>query len=610
MAKKTGFGLVVLLVVLTMLLGACGTGQKVATSSKPATTSVAPATTAKPAATTTAAPAATTAKPSPTRPAPKYGGAITAILRDPPTTFDEAFGQPYRDAPMQLISDELLTGDWSKGPAGTGATTWAALGCADVEFSNEVGSLAESWQVPDAQTVIFKLRKGIHWQNKAPVNGREFVASDVKFTLDRLLKTTTSYLYTNYIGGWMDSVECTDNYTVVVHAVPEAKQRVKTPLVLGAICDLMCITPHEVIEKYNDMKDWKNVVGTGPFILDGFVENSSWSLKKNPDYWRTDPLHPGNKLPYVDSVKVLLISDPSTRLAAMRVMSADWLDQVETEDFKELTKSQPNIKSLKEFRPQVWNIYLRTDIKPFSDIRVRRAMHMSIDLKTIADKYYSGDAVALSYPVTPYKDFMDVYTPIEKLPASTQELFTYNPTKAKQLLAEAGYPQGFKTSIVCETQYVDILSLAKSYLANIGVDMEMDVREYAVWNSITTARTQKELAFRYQGIQLPFKLQAFRAGAPQNLSMVTDQKVEDAMTAIWSFQNMNDPAKRRATLKDISTYILDQAWFIQLPLPYVYTVWTPWLGDYHGEWRVGSYNDLNWTIYTWVDQDLKKSLGK
>ena len=84
---------------------------------------------------------------------------------------------------------------------------------------------------------------------------------------------------------------------------------------------------------------------------------------------------------------------------------------------------------------------MRMDQKPFNDIRVRRAMNLAINKKEIIDSFYGGNAEMHTYPFPP--SFKDVYTPLEKLPPSARELYTYNPEKAKKLLAEAGYPNGF-----------------------------------------------------------------------------------------------------------------------------------------------------------------------
>jgi len=85
------------------------------------------------------------------------------------------------------------------------------------------------------------------------------------------------------------------------------------------------------------------------------------------------------------------------------------------------------------------------------------------------------------------------YIPLEELPESCRELWDYNPEKAKQLLAEAGFPKGFETNVICQVRDTDLLSIVKADLAKIGVDMQIDPREFNVWKSIYLARSHTQM---------------------------------------------------------------------------------------------------------------------
>lgn len=114
---------------------------------------------------------------------------------------------------------------------------------------------------------------------------------------------------------------------------------------------------------------------------------------------------------------------------------------------------------------------------------------MAINFKSIVDNYYGGNAELLAQPVPPVPAFMNAYTPLEKLPDSTREMYEYHPDKAKQLLAEAGYTSGFKTNVITANtaQWIDLLSIIKNYWQKVGVDLEIQQREASVWKSIQTA---------------------------------------------------------------------------------------------------------------------------
>ncbi len=115
---------------------------------------------------------------------------------------------------------------------------------------------------------------------------------------------------------------------------------------------------------------------------------------------------------------------------------------------------------------------------------------MGINRRELVDQYYEGKADLFTWPVPPVVGYMDLFIPLEELPESVQELYEYKPEKARQLLAEAGYADGFKTSIlVWKPEDVDLLAVVKAYWAKIGVDLQIDVRDFAVFTSMSRKRT-------------------------------------------------------------------------------------------------------------------------
>src|SRR5262249_16536730 len=146
--------------------------------------------------------------------------------------------------------------------------------------------LAERWEAPDDTTYIFYLRQGVKWHNKPPVNGRELVADDVKFTFDRFLTIEGNpgrELLESVAG-----VEVVDRYTV--------KFLLKEPFVwlLDTLASGLCmwIIAPEVVKQYGDLKKVETAIGTGPFVLEQYEPNVKTVFRRNPDYFR-----PG--LPYV-----------------------------------------------------------------------------------------------------------------------------------------------------------------------------------------------------------------------------------------------------------------------------------------------------------------------
>ncbi|UCD08750.1 MAG: hypothetical protein JSU79_10385, partial [Dehalococcoidales bacterium] len=241
---------------------------------------------------------------------PKYGGVYT-IHGGTPDNWDYDLGMLMVSS--MYMGEELIMGDWKKGPAGTGETGWTHGFGGFIEL--DTGSLAESWELPDAETVIYHIRPGVHFWDKPPTNGREFTAEDAAWNMDRHFSSSRSYLSFGYtrVGYNPTSIKALDKYTLELKVKPEMQGMVGL-LVCGEY--LWHISP-DVVEQYGDMQDWRNFCGTGPFMLTDVIVESSLVYERNPNYWQYDPLHPENRLPYMDGVKVIAIDDLSSQLAAL-----------------------------------------------------------------------------------------------------------------------------------------------------------------------------------------------------------------------------------------------------------------------------------------------------
>ncbi len=173
------------LAVLSVMTASCGNTPTASAPTVPKSTAPIPAT-AVPTAMTSTAPDATV---------PKYGGTLTVYLNDPAGGFDEAFNLGHVGGMVTtpyLTNEQLLEGDWKKGPAGSHDQDWAMGFIGRSELLT--GCLAESWEFPDETTIVFHIRKGVHWQNIAPVSGRELTADDIVFNINRAFTSSGSYL--------------------------------------------------------------------------------------------------------------------------------------------------------------------------------------------------------------------------------------------------------------------------------------------------------------------------------------------------------------------------------------------------------------------------------
>ena len=339
------------------------------------------------------------------------------------------------------------------------------------------GDLAESWQQPNDTTYVFTLRKGVRFQAKAPVNGREVTAEDVRYTYERLLneKGTNTSMYRS-----IAKIDAVDRHTV--------RFTLKEPFAwfLDMVASPMAgaIIARECVEKFGDLKKAEAVVGTGPWILESYKPNVSMTLVRNPNYFVAG-------LPYIDRVEMYVDEDNASRMAAFlggkydlgwefpgAINRTDWL-QIKDR----LRQTRPTLK-IAEFASNVVNdISMRTDQKPFNDVRVRQAMCMAIDRKEIIDSVLEGVGVVNGPLPAALSDWA---LPIAELGEGAKN-YAHNPGEAKRLLAAAGYPNGFPASL-CFNSYgsttlVDTVQLVIKHLKAVGIDAKLDQREYGAYQA-------------------------------------------------------------------------------------------------------------------------------
>ncbi|MEJ2048161.1 MAG: ABC transporter substrate-binding protein, partial [Dehalococcoidia bacterium] len=229
---------------------------------------------------------------------PLYGGTIVTSSNTNWQDFDEVIGSPIVfNHPMRFTSQEVWIGDWSKGPAGTNDTrSWSRV------MLNKTGDIAESWEFDgwDAGTLIFHIRKGVHWaldpdsEASKLVGGREVTAEDVAYSFNQVCKTPSAYIYKAYPMLRVAEITAPDKYTFMVKADPPTSNW------FLRVIDFFHVVPHEVVETYGDMSDWKNLVGSGPWMLKDLIDNSSVTFARNPNYYMKNPVGPGegDQLPY------------------------------------------------------------------------------------------------------------------------------------------------------------------------------------------------------------------------------------------------------------------------------------------------------------------------
>lgn len=608
MKRKALWLLVSALMALSLVIAACGPAETTPTAPETPTAPATGTTPAAPATPTQEKPQQETVAPGAEK--PKYGGTRTIAITSDPVNFDNAEWNGFGGALGGTVYQKYITEDWTRGPAGSGVTNFAA-GAGSIEDSYGP-QLAESFETKDGITWVFKIRQGVHWQRIDTeagrlMNGREMTADDIVASWNRLAQSPRS---------WGNISQPAVMKAATVEKTGPWEITVKTPVdpvtafswVTGG-AGFLLVYPPEVAAKYGNLSNWRNAVGTGPFILRDYVPASQLLYTKNPNYWETDPVGPGkgNRLPYIDTYRELIIPDLSTRQAALRTGKIDSLDAVTADDWKNLMKTSPKLEYISYLSNQPWVIAMRRDKpdKPFSDVRVRQALMLATDFETIKKDYYGGNAEIDVYPVN--KQIGSLYQPLSEMPESVQELFRYNPEKAKQLLKEAGYPNGFKTTLLVQSvaERIDEASIFKDMWAKVGIEVVLDVKETSVYTTINGRRSHEDMVYRsmFQTFTIQLFLSGLRGTSTFNSSYVNDPPgsipfIEERYQKV---QNLfRDTAGAYQAYRELKPFVLEQAFYIPRPTPYIYNVWWPWLKNYYGQ---------GFLRYNWIDEDLKKTMG-
>jgi peptide/nickel transport system substrate-binding protein len=617
--KTLVFGLCAL-TVAAMLLASCNntatttstTTPTQATTTQPTTTT----TTSNPVTTgvTTTSSTATTGKWWDKLGVPQYGGEIVTRSNKDIVGFDPGVGSAGSGGVsyLQAWMEPLHCDDWTVDP-----NTFSY----QLQFRpNEwvKGELAASWEMTDSSTYVVHLRQGVHWQNIAPMNGREFVADDVLYHYDRMLGTghgftTKSTANPSDVSAYalLISVTSPDKYTVIFkwnsfnpENIMETMQGISTN---GQIMEA-----REAVTQWGDLSDWHHAVGTGPWMIKDFVTGASLSLIRNPDYWAYDERYPQNRLPYADSYKILVIPNDATALAAMRTGKIDCMEAISISSAGSMAKTNPEILKVAVPQLSAQGLIPRVDTAPYKDVRVRQALQMAIDLPAINSALYANTADP--YPSTLTSFYMTGWGfPYQVWPQDLKDQYAYNVDGAKKLLADAGYPNGFTTNVVADNSGdMDLMQIVQSYYAKIGVTMEIRPMDNVAWSAfVITNHKQDALGYRSTGAlgqtYSPIRaLRLFQSGYAADWGMVSDPTFDAFYPAAMAATNLADIKK---IVSNANEYVARQHFAISFLAPKLYNLYQPWFKGYSGQNGAVGTGSSFYTSRFWVDSKMKKSLG-
>jgi peptide/nickel transport system substrate-binding protein len=311
--------------------------------------------------------------------------------------------------------------------------------------------LAERWQTADNLHYTFFVKKGVRFHN-----GRSLTAEDVKYVLDRARNPETKHPHVKHYED-IATIEVKDEHTVTVSLRKTNAMFLYTLARQGSV-----IYPREAVEQQKSQP-----VGTGPFALARWDRGDRIVLRKNPDYHVKG-------LPKLDQVTFRFIPDANAALAALQAGDIDVMAFGLGPESVEVVRRAPNLQVILGETTSDVILALNNSRKPFSDVRVRRAITHAIDKEEVVKGAMFGLGRALGSnvdPLNPY--FVDM-----------SKAVPYSPEKAKQLLADAGYPQGFDAVLRVPPQYpytVRTGEVLVGQLAKVGIRVKLEQIEWGQW---------------------------------------------------------------------------------------------------------------------------------
>lgn len=538
---------------------------------------------------------------------PQPGGTLTFLTErshDEPPGWDveeaaSASAMLYVNPYMEyLLGADVLT----HGPRGSNQFPFSM---AEEEVPEQflTGVLAESWEVTsDPLGVTFKIRPGVMWTGNKNIGmePREFTAEDAAFVLNRYRNGKQSRKINNFTDEM--PFEAVDKYTMRANFT---RFNASWAWIIGyALYSPMY--PPEMIEA--GPTNWRNAVGTGPFILTNYVQGSYVSYRKNPDWWNREQEIDGTtyQTPFIDELVLPIMTSPAAQLAAIRTGQVDLATAVPVVNEDTLKQVDEKLNVVKTPSGRSLDLVFNATQGANKDLKFRRAIMVGIDEQAVVDAVMPGGTIG-GQPFSRHLG-TNVFTPIEELPDDIAQLYGYDPETAKQMIEETGNA-GADFNVYysnADDRSAQASALLADQLSRVGLNPVLTPLEPAVLSKYQTGDTS------WDGVLVWFGGNSKTArGADVFRSFPYSSLHEDAghnerMNHIMA---ITDGTERDAGLKKEGAYMIGQVGEIAIGETPVLTVWWPWVKNYYGEVEAGfnTYNPMFSTL--WIDQGLKSDMG-
>ncbi|MDI6894720.1 MAG: ABC transporter substrate-binding protein [Bacillota bacterium] len=465
----------------------------------------------------------------PAQPAgPQRGGNLVVATDREPDTFD--LYHVTWSGGLQLVYESLASRDW------------------DYKYAP---ALAERWESsPDGLTWTFHLKKGVKFHDGTPLTSQA-VKRHFEVLLDPATAAANALDY-----AWIKGMETPDENTIVFKLdKPYPNLLFRVSQTYGAIQDPVAY------EKYGP-KGTKQygttvVAGTGPFKLKEWVPGDRMVFERNPDYAWAPPWCENQGPPYLDTVTYRMIPDAATRLAELETGNVQILLSLPVEHY-DRARQIPNVEVLKEPAFGLGYLGIATDKKPFSDVRVRRAINLAIDREALVKSVFFG----LAQPAYGYLPPLLAEFYLDK------QAHRYDPEAAKQLLAEAGYPKGFKCTLATQnrTEHVRVAQAIQPMLEAVRIKTDLVQYDEASYVAMLKAGKQELFMRQYSWDSadiLQWFLDSHQFPYP-NHSRWRDPRTDEM---IWAAETSPSMEARTQKYLEVQKYLIDNAVWCPLWYP-------------------------------------------
>lgn len=405
-----------------------------------------------------------------------------------------------------------------------------------------IPDLAESWENVNPTIWRFKLRQDVKFQNGDP-----FTAADVKFTLERVAKDEKLSEHSNYEE--IQEVKVVDDYTVdVITKIPD-------PILLNRLSRSgSSMLPSKYIEEKGWEEFLKNPVGTGPYKFSEWKRDDRLVLVKNDEYF-------GDK-PKWDKVIYRVIQEDSTRVAELLSGGIDIAQNVPPSD-EERIESNEGTSVITGPSQRVMTLEVRvTPGRVTADPRVREAIDLAIDEKAIIENLYGGKGTPTLTRVTPgnFGAHLGLYNKSN-----------YDPERAKQLLAEAGYADGVDVTFTSPSgRYLkdkETAELVTAMLTEVGFRVKLELMEWSAFNQKLSARKMDELFLLAYGNSMwdaALALDRVTIERTKDRTDYTNPEVEELYKTASQNMNPDERLKKYEKIQEIVAEERPQVYLLQM----------------------------------------------